>query len=1078
MSMKHLFAAAAVAPLCFAASAGFAQTTISDGTTAQVSTSTTGDLSVTGQINTKVPGPAITVNSNNTVTITGNVTITDQTSATGVLVVGDPAGRVSGFSMTGGLLSTTETVKPIDSNGDGNIDGPFVGSPGNPLVADPAVRYGLRVTGPGTFTGDIIQSGGSIGAQGNGGSAAISIEAPVIGTVSVTGQVSVLGDNTFGIVTTAPITGNVTIGGTLSAQGGATSAVSLGGAITGKLLLNGTVTNTGYRYPTRSTTQAFVDKLGADDLLQGGPAVKIGNSVSGGVWFYLAPTASSTNTDVDSDGILDSTELTSSTISQYGSAPAILIGGSGAITLGVDPSAAAVNAYGLILAGTVSAGGIYDNNEAHGVLIGGQGGAVTIVNGIEQRGTITASSVLVHPKTVAGLPPTTTALELGNLTATPLINNSGTITTAVANTAIAADAAPQAYGIRIDAGAATQSLVNIGNINVGISGTYGVATAVSDQSGSLTSITNSGTISAAVSTGDVDIRPATTPVALDLRSNTTQVTVNQVPNTTVATTPAILGAVLFGSGDATLNIQAGSVVGGVAFGTGINTLDVASGAFVGGAITNAGTNLTAQVDGGLAFTNTGPVQMTSLAAGPSSTVRFAVGQAAGATVATQLEVAGPVTFNTGSTLSLGFNAKLPTPAGDPLGVTTLTLVNASGGITGGNVASLGANLPYLYQGSLANTGNQLQLTVGRRSAAQMGLTGASAAAFEAFYSAFDKDPTVAAIVLSKDTQANFNKIYNQFLPDYSGGPFNSMASGVRAIQRTQSEQAVDMDQSEPRSWLQEVGFGVRQTSNTSEIGYDTAGFAVAAGYEQPAGKLGTVGYSAAILTSDISDDNRAFGSKLSASAVVGSFYWRKAAGGLLLDASATGAGAWFDSVRRVVDADSTGAQNLVRNADATYYGAMGGVRFGAAYEAKFGAFYIRPEATLDYLYLYEGGYTEQGGGPSIDLKVDSRSSSNATAEAGVILGARFGRSFHWGPELQVAYRSTLAGSLGSTRAEFVSMPGGAFLLPALPVDRNRLLVRLALRGSGAYANFALEGSGEFGDLYDEYTGRIVVRFIF
>jgi len=60
---------------------------------------------------------------------------------------------------------------------------------------------------------------------------------------------------------------------------------------------------------------------------------------------------------------------------------------------------------------------------------------------------------------------------------------------------------------------------------------------------------------------------------------------------------------------------------------------------------------------------------------------------------------------------------------------------------------------------------------------------------------------------------------------------------------------------------------------------------------QPAGKLGTVGYSAAILTSDVTDDNRAFGSKLSASALVGSFYWRKAAGGLLLDASATGA-AW------------------------------------------------------------------------------------------------------------------------------------------------------------------------------------------
>ena len=1075
MSMKHLFAAAAVAPLCFAASAVFAQTTISDGTTAQVSTATTGDLSVTGQIDTKVPGPAITVNSNNTVTITGNVTVTDQPGATGVLVVGDPAGRLSGFSMSSGVLSATETVKPIDSDKDGDIDGPFVGSQGNPLVADPSVRYGLRVTGPGTFTGFITQSGGSIGVQGNGGSAGISIETPVVGDITLTSSISVLGDNSFGVVSTAPITGNINIGGSVAAQGGSASAVSLGGDITGTLRFSGSVTNTGYRYAARPLAQSTVDKLDADDLLQGSAAIRISDSVTKGVWFYQAPTASTTNTDVDKDGVADTLELTSFALTQSGAAPGILIGGASAITLGADPGADPANAFGLIIAGTASAAGVYDNVEAHTVQIGGLGGAVTIANGIDQRGTVSASSVFVHPNALK----TTTALEIGSLATTPQLINTGSISTTVSNIgAVAADISPTTYGVRIDAGASVPTFVNSGTIVVGIAGTYGNVTAVSDQSGSLTSITNTGIISASVATGDVDIKPVSAPVALDLRSNTTQVTVTQAPSTAVGATPAISGAILLGSGNATVDIEAGTASGGVAFGTGANTLTVAAGALVSGDITNAGTNLTAQVDGALDFKNTGPVQMTSLAAGPSSSLQFTVGQGAGGTVSTQLNVANAVTISAGSTLSVGFSAKLPTPAGDPLGVTTLTLINAAGGITGGNVASLANNLPYLYQGSLTNTGNQLQLAVGRRSASQMGLTGASAAAFEAFYNAFDKDPTVGAVVLSKDSQANFNKIYNQFLPDYSGGPFNSMASGVRAIQRTQSEQAVDMDQSEPRSWLQEVGFGVSQTSNTSEIGYETAGFAVAAGYEQPAGKLGTVGYSAAILTSDVSDDNRAFGSKLSASALVGSFYWRKAAGGLLLDASATGAGAWFDSSRRVVDADSTGAQNLVRTADATYYGAMGGMRLGAAYEAKFGNFYIRPEASLDYLYLYEGGYSESGGGPSINLKVDSRSSSNSTAEAGVVLGARFGRTFHWGPELQVAYRTTLTGSLGSTRAEFVSAPGGQFLMPALPVDKNRLLVRLALRGSGAYANFALEGSGEFGDLYDEYTGRIVVRFIF
>lgn len=1073
MSMKHLFAAAAMAPLCFAASAVFADTTISDSSTTPLVTSTAGNVIINGSLTTKVDGAAITVDSDNTVTISGAVTVNDQPNAVGLLVIGNAAGRTSSININGGALSALSTVKQVDTDKDGDLDGPFVGTAGDPSVADPAVRYGLRVTGPGTFTGTINQSGGAISVLGNAGSAGVSIETPVIGDISLTSQIGIVGDNATGVSIAAPVQGAVTIGGALASQGGSSSAASISGDISKTLRFNGSVSNTGYRYPARSTNTAAVAKLDTDDLLQGGPGIKISSSIAGGVWFYGVPTQSSTNADVDNDGILDVSETTGFSITQSGSAPAIRIGGASAITLD-DQGALAGNTYGLILGGTVNAYGVYDNIEAHGVEIGGQGGSVAINGGIDQRGTINAVAVMDHP--AASTAPTSTALELKSLASTPLINNSGTISSIVTNTAAATDATPLVYGVLIDSGASVTSLTNAGTISSAINGVYGQAVAISDQSGTLQSITNTGIITAAVATGDVDVKPASRSVAIDLRNNTTGVVVTQGANLT--TTPVIGGDILFGSGNATLAVNAGLVNGDIAFGTGVNTLNVASGASVTGGLTNAGTSLTAQVDGNLAITNTGPIQMTSLATGASSNLQFTVGQSSGNTVSTQLNIANTAVINAGSTLSVGFSAKLPTPAGNPLATTTLTLINAGGGITGGNVASLANNLPFMYEGSIANTGNQLQLTVGRRSAAQMGLTGASAAAYEAFYSVFDKDATVASIVLSKDTQAGFNKIYNQFLPDYSGGPFNSMASGVRAIQRTQSEQAVDMDQSEPRSWLQEVGFGVSQTAKGSDIGYDTAGFAVAAGYEQPAGKLGTVGYSAAILTSDISDDNRAFGSKLSASALVGSFYWRKVAGGVLLDASATGAAASFDSTRRVVDESSAGAQNLVRVADAHYYGAMGGVRFGAAYEAKFGAFYIRPEATLDYLYLYEGGYTESGGGAAVNLKVDGRSSANSTAEAGVILGARFGRSFHWGPELQVAYRTTLAGSLGDTRAQFVSAPGATFLMPALPIDRNRLLVRLALRGSGAYANFALEGSGEFGDLYDEYTGRIVVRFIF
>lgn len=1084
MSMKHLFVAAAVAPLCFAATSTLAQTSISTVTSAPVKTSTTGNLDVAtgGTIGPTVPGAAITVDSNNTVSIEGTVIVRDQPDATGVLVIGDAAGRTSGFTMAGGLLRADDSDVNKDTDGDGDLDGPF--------VKDPALRYGLRVTGPGNFIGDIDITGGLIAIKGNGASAAISLETPVVGNFTMSGQVGQLGTNSFGIVTSAPISGNVTIGGTVGAIGEGATAVQLGGDIGGKLLFNGTITATGFRYPTRPTLQKTTDRLDYDDLLIGGPAVKITNNVAGGVWFYqVVTTTSTTNTDQDGDGIADTNETVSSAITQSGSAPAVIIGGPGNITLGNNGTLATTN-YGLILGGVVDALGVYDFTidaqghhqpiPANAVVIGGQGGTVNTSNGILVSGTVLSSSIFAD----------STALRLGSGTILPALGADGLaslkITGQISAGALGNDTStPNLAAVQIDSGATVPSLVNTGSIKTGLNGTFGNLYAIRDASGTLANITNYGTISSVITTGSTDVSPVGKVVAMDLSANTTGVSVLQAqnPDTTITATPVISGDILFGSGNANLDIEAGGVVGSVAFGTGQNTFKIATGASVQGGLTNAGTNnLAIDVEGTLGITSATKVSLSSLTTGTDSTLLFTVDPKAGAAggqLATDLVVNSGVTLASGMSISIGFRSKLPTTSSDPLAVTNLSLIDASGGLTNaGYNASLDGKLPFLYEGTLTNNADQLLLAVRRRSAAEAGLSGSLANAYNAFYDNFDKDVSVSNIVLGKTTQAAFNGIYNQFLPDYSGGTFNSLATGIRAIQRTQAEAPVDMQSDQPRSWLQEVGFGDSASGTTSDIGYASAGFTVAGGYEQPAGKLGTVGYSVAIVTADIRDDNRAFGSKLSASSLAGSFYWRKAAGGLLFDASGTGAFAWVESNRRVVDQDSSGAQNLIRTADGNWYGGMGAVRVGASYEAKLGKFYIRPEAHLDYLYLYESGYTETGAGQAVNLTVDGRSTSNASAEVGIALGARFGRSFHWGPEFSVAYHDTLGGTLGTTTAAFAASPSETFALNALPMDKHDLVVRAALKGSGAYANFAIEGSAQFGDLYDEYTGRLVVRFIF
>ena len=72
----------------------------------------------------------------------------------------------------------------------------------------------------------------------------------------------------------------------------------------------------------------------------------------------------------------------------------------------------------------------------------------------------------------------------------------------------------------------------------------------------------------------------------------------------------------------------------------------------------------------------------------------------------------------------------------------------------------------------------------------------------------------------------------------------------------------------------------------------------------------------------------------------------------------------------------------------------------------------------------------------------------------------------------------LASEEGETEGYFLSAPGNVFVLPALGKDDGRVVVRAALRGSGAYSNFAIEASGELGEVYTAYMARVLVRFLF
>ena len=96
---------------------------------------------------------------------------------------------------------------------------------------------------------------------------------------------------------------------------------------------------------------------------------------------------------------------------------------------------------------------------------------------------------------------------------------------------------PNAFGIYLAAGANVPTVNNSGTINARINGETGTVAAITDLSNTLSSITNSGAITARFVTTDDDPDDGVDPVvtgnayAIDLSTSTINVTINQIADT-------------------------------------------------------------------------------------------------------------------------------------------------------------------------------------------------------------------------------------------------------------------------------------------------------------------------------------------------------------------------------------------------------------------------------------------------------------------------------------------------------------------------------------------------------------------
>ncbi|HEY3812565.1 MAG TPA: hypothetical protein VGL66_05020 [Caulobacteraceae bacterium] len=1120
--MRAILAASVALGALALAQSAWAVTKVGDGSkpidTSTINSGAPDDIDLTGTLTLK-SGTAITQTSNNSITNDGTINMASTANgSTGILGQGGFSGSIT----NNGSITLSDGSSRTDTiNGDGIADGAW--AKGENLCA-------ICVAGSGTFTGNVTNASGaqiivtgndsygiSIGGLPTGTTTLVTGETDPIsdptpnigdnGTIASTtggptqtltsfvgnllnaGTINITGDNDFGIVTTAPITGTVTINGSINVVGANSVGVALLNNVSGRVVFGGSITSTGFSSTTAPVDSTALNKVLStkSDVQNGGPAVVIGGSMAQGVLFDAAPVASTTNTDVDGDGVPDVNQTTSS-ISVIGSAPAIQIGSSSKnIELGIVGTTVSSFSsdydFGLIIKGSVIASGIYSGFSATGVEVGissptAPNMGVLIDGGVRVSGAITASSV----------DEAATGIQFDALSEADLLRVDGSIT-ATSTAQITLDT-HDAIAVLIKDGATVKQITNSGSLTADSASLEGNAVVIRDQSGTLGDIENSGLILATVS--DPNAPPSDEvigqAIAVDAEANTTGVTFHQfqAPTPTGSTTapaaPSTTGAILLGSGNDNVDIEAGSVNGLIFFGSGTDQLTINNGATVTGGIFQTSGGLSVNLaDGTLTDNNGATLNITNLNVGAKSTLVLTIDPAANSGAGSGgFVVSGTANLDTGASLGVRFTSLITGPSEfdlikvtDPANLTAGTI----------NLSSIAANTPFLFVSTAGvnTTDGTVFVDVRRRTAAEANLIPAEAAAFNAFYNVLGNDQQLEAAFLAQTTRGGFINLYDQMLPEHSGAPLLSLASGVDAVSRALADRRPVAPTGEITGWAQEINF-VANKDEGDAFGFRTHGFGMASGLEIGS-DVGSFGTSFAFTSSDMKDQGSQGDANLSANMVELGVYWRETGPHLRTWARGAVGYSWFNSIRQFLTPGAT----IVRAADSDWDGYSASAAAGMSYEQDFGRWFVRPEVTTEYFYLHENSHSEGGGGEpdcsttitsncggdGFDLAIGQRSGHYFTASAMMNIGGKFGVDQWLQPELHFGWTQYISVDPGVTTAHFINDPADPFNLFADTLNGGGPVVGFRLLAQGAAGFIALEGDADLMKTYKRY--QLMIR---
>jgi hypothetical protein len=1176
MTRKLLAAAVSVAPLVLAASGAWAQVSITSGTNSPIATATANggapanvDIAAGGSIGLTAPGVAVTINSNNVVTNEGEIGATNINGVTGVSLIG---GFTGSYTSTGTIL-LTETYQAQTDLNSGVLTGPF---------AQGTNRTGILVSGASPFNGGITFTGGlTVNSQNAYG---INIEAPITGsllmqtvsptsftsatTVVVTGgSINMLGENSVGlyVAPTGGVGGNVKITG-VNATGTNSRAIVINGSVGGNINVSGPVTDTGYRVTSRTAVNnsalsgygygqtSTVNPLTvytAQELTQSGTAVTVGGQVAGGMIVSAPPSVlSTTNPDLDGNGVPDAQQGTGS-ITSYGVAPALQIGiatQNGSLGLigpgnGVTGEGGA-NSYGLVIQGTVTGNSLFDQAETASItgplnataIQVGTGNAnytAQIMGGIYSTGLISAQAYQASA----------TAIHFLAGGQTPLILNDGQIS-AISNqiaTTTSGFNPVNVYGVLIDSGAVVNRVVNNGALTATIIGSLGSGAtevgAIVDRSGTLTSVVNTGVISAQpTQTVLAQLMPIGSVVAVDMsQSNQAQSLVQSVnsalptsaaysqANTYIAGTivnyqgnvyqaitaiyqaqdpvdyptawkqlgslsPSIYGSILFGNGGSTLDVTAGSVNAPVInLGTGVNSVIVAgasgsgvtgatvTGALEEGSVTGAGSsNLTVSVNNGtLSDTNPNTITAKSVNVGANGLLLVSADPANGTN--TKFITSGASVFAPGAGLGLTL---LSTP--QAITQTFVVLQTAPGGtLTAGAFASGPlANAPFLFSATPA------YVPLGNQGGGELTVTVAEKTPQQL---GFNKAEAQALNAILAAAPGNVGIESALLTPTTETGLkaaydqlLPNQGQGLFDALDAAAQSISQMTSTNPDNGQQVAGTSLwLQEVNENvkrEATYSPASYSKLVGLVAGMEHLGVGGGAVGATLTFLSANELPQAAQAGSglnAQVLEASLYYRRAVGGLTLSARGGVGGVFFNDQRTFINNST---SLL--AHAAWDALLLDGHISVAYEHRvLGDFYARPELAMDYLGLDEAGYSEAGGGPGFDLAVASRNSHRLSGRAQLTLGHEWGKDAWLRSELTFGYIDVLSGNVGTTVADFIG--GGApFRLSPDGSQGGWGVVGFSLKAGSASSYFALEGNMEYRAGEQIYDLGIAGRSIF